>query len=863
MKNKTFHATALSLLTLALASCGASTSSSTPSSKEESSVPAMSSSLSSEKSATSEEPSKEETTSLAPTTSSSETPTQSSEQSQEQTSEVSSEQSSEASSEQSSEASSEQSSEQSSESSPAQSSEQSSEASSEQSSEASSEKSSEASSEQSSEGSSTPATKVYKITFKNADGQVLKTYDVEEGDTPVYDGDTPTKAKEAKTVYIFDGWDKEIVAATKDETYTATFLAKKYNDEAQDYASLKVNGPTNELTEEFAYGADLSMVAEVEKHGGVYYNEDGIEEDVFQILARDGVNYARFRLWNDPKSSVDGAEYGGGNNDLATDIALAKRAKAAGMKVMIDFHYSDSWADPIRYQAPKAWKDKSANEIPGLVEDFTKDSLQAFKDAGVTVDSVQIGNESNSGIAGVTRIDSNYTAIYASGIAGAKSVFPSIKTIVHLTQTSNNYNSANTVLGALKSANVDYDIVGVSYYSYYHGSQANYFSFLQSAVTNYGKPVICAETSYGFTDDWVENVTHNAYWSPNNEIPGGYATGAQGQASLVSDIVDGLSKISGKNGIGVFYWQPDWLPVAGAIGTSKAAQYYIQNGVDGTAEQIAAKGYSDESVRANWCNQALFSYTGKALPSASVYKHIQDKDREVTVEDAKLREDEFEVSFQYGVENVADKLPEKAVVETNIKQLREVAIAWDSADIAAITGVGTYTVDGVVNGNGGKKFNVTATVHATGNLLANGSFEDGNMNGWTISNADRTYCYETNDDAGLTNVDGSWHVKWWYGSTFSFTFSQKLTAVPAGTYELSGLVMAAGSYESLKLWYQIGTGEKIGMNIDIVGWNGGVMPKFFRSIEITEESDVTIGLTATNAAADSWGHCDKFSFSAQ
>ena len=126
---------------------------------------------------------------------------------------------------------------------------------------------------------------------------------------------------------------------------SSDYLGSRTNSESLPTTGYIVNGTKNALSADFAYGADLSSVAEVEENGGVFYNESGVEQDVFKILANDGVNYARFRLWEDPKSA-DGVSYGGGHNDLKTDLALAKRAKLAGMKVCLDFHLSDFWTDP-------------------------------------------------------------------------------------------------------------------------------------------------------------------------------------------------------------------------------------------------------------------------------------------------------------------------------------------------------------------------------------------------------------------------------------------------------------------------------------------------------------------------------------
>ena len=155
--------------------------------------------------------------------------------------------------------------------------------------------------------------------------------------------------------------------------------------------------PVAGISDDFIRGMDASAVLSVEKSGAKYYGYDGKEQDVFETLAESGVNYIRLRVWNDPYDE-NGNGYGGGDNDVATAIELGKRATQYGMKVNIDFHYSDFWADPKRQHAPKAWEGMSADEKADALYDFTKESLTQILDAGVDVGMVQVGNEINNEI---------------------------------------------------------------------------------------------------------------------------------------------------------------------------------------------------------------------------------------------------------------------------------------------------------------------------------------------------------------------------------------------------------------------------------------------------------------------------------
>ena len=153
-----------------------------------------------------------------------------------------------------------------------------------------------------------------------------------------------------------------------------------------------------ELSDNFIRGMDVSSILAEEKSGVKYCNAVGEEQDVFQTMAEAGINYARIRVWNDPFDK-DGNGYGGGNNDVATAIALGKRATEQGMKVCIDFHYSDFWADPKKQMVPKAWEGMTMEEKSAALYDFTKDSLTQMLYACVYVCFFQVGNETNYGMA--------------------------------------------------------------------------------------------------------------------------------------------------------------------------------------------------------------------------------------------------------------------------------------------------------------------------------------------------------------------------------------------------------------------------------------------------------------------------------
>jgi arabinogalactan endo-1,4-beta-galactosidase len=262
--------------------------------------------------------------------------------------------------------------------------------------------------------------------------------------------------------------------------------AERVSDSAKAQISVE---PVQGLSEDFMRGVDISMVAEIEKLGGAYYDENGKSADVFQILKKHGVNWVRLRLWNNPVNdynvveggvtiSKKGDPVGGGNNSIDVDIALAKRAKKAGLKILLDFHYSDFWADPEKQKKPQEWKNLSGDALCEAVEDFTKTTLQKFYKAGVCPDMVQIGNETNNGmlwpdgkINPVTKTDVDIGGMdgfikllksASRGVRTAGTWGTDIKIIIHLADGGKNA-LYRTIFDAVTAAQVDFNIIGLSF----------------------------------------------------------------------------------------------------------------------------------------------------------------------------------------------------------------------------------------------------------------------------------------------------------------------------------------------------------------------------------------------------------------
>jgi arabinogalactan endo-1,4-beta-galactosidase len=372
--------------------------------------------------------------------------------------------------------------------------------------------------------------------------------------------------------------------------------------------------------EDFIMGVDISSIVEVMNRGGKFYDAHGIRTSVYKLLVDNGVNYVRIRLWNDPLSPT-GIPYGGGNNDLEVAKLIGHRAKLFGMKILLNFHYSDFWADPGKQIIPKDWANlTSASEIADALYHFTYDAMDEMEQYGAKVDMVQIGNEIAPGmmtqgtndyetintatpnrynlsqdISGSTSNINNLIMYLNAGLEAARDQNPDVLTMIHIDRGGNN-SFYRTFYDRLEQYHVEYDIIGMSYYVFYHGPIENFQHNINDIASRYQKKVVVAEASYAFTAQPIANTAHiltNSYYN--------YPLTPQGQTDVLRDTIEIIANVSDERGLGIFYWEPAWLPVAGA-------------------------GWAGPASPGTWANQALFSYQGIALPSLALFKSLIPND---------------------------------------------------------------------------------------------------------------------------------------------------------------------------------------------------------------------------------------------
>lgn len=341
-------------------------------------------------------------------------------------------------------------------------------------------------------------------------------------------------------------------------------------------------GSTSEALSMTMLGADVSTAQRALELGASYYDANNVKRDPLDILKGIGVNYVRLRIWNNPVS---------GYNNKTKVLAYAKTVKSKGLKLLIDFHYSDTWADPGVQSKPAAWNGHNISQLQTDVHSYTLDVMNALKAQGTTPDAVQIGNEINTGMlwneGKVSNNDfTNLSLLLKSGYNAVKAANSGTQVFIH-TANANSMSAARWFYDGIKAKGVSWDVTALSYYCFWHGSLANLTSVVADMKSRYGKPVVVVETAYPFTaanaDGTGNAVTGTAPCS-------GYPATWAGQASQFT-AVQNAARSGGA--VGVFYWEPTWYAVSG-------------NGWDPTNINGSGNG---------WDSLAIFDWTGHVNPN--------------------------------------------------------------------------------------------------------------------------------------------------------------------------------------------------------------------------------------------------------
>lgn len=610
----------------------------------------------------------------------------------------------------------------------------------------------------------------------------------------------------------------------------------------------------------FIKGVDIASYVSLMDSFVSFKDWDGAtlsQAQFFQLLKDSGVNYVRVRVWNDPYNA-SGKGYGGGNNDVTKAITMGRLATEAGLKVLVDFHYSDFWADPGKQKAPKAWSGYTVTQKAEAISQFTGNALTQMLEAGVNVGMVQIGNETNNGIAGETNW-TNMCTLFNAGSSAVRSAADAkgkeILVALHFTNPETTGRYAGYA-STLNTNSVDYDVFATSYYPFWHGSLTNLTSVLSNVASTYGKKVMVAETSYAYTyDDGDGHDNTIEAGKAGIDLP--YPVSVQGQATAVRNVIQAVANV-GENGIGVFYWEPAWIPVAVYDETAaNASAVLAANKIkwetfgSGWASSYAGE-YDAEDAGAwyggsSWDNQAMFDFYGNPLESLKVFDYVgTGANTPLAVEEISASR----VSVEVG--NTVT-LPAAVTVTYNTGTKESVAVTWNQTELSqAITaGIGTYTIHGTLQG-----FDATAVctlIILPPNLILNPGFESSDMTMWSIS---ANYVTRKNDTNNVRN--GSYCLHFYAASALDYTVEQTISNLPAGYYTYGTYVQGgdAGDNAKIKIYAAAG-GKEETAEVTLSGWQNWKNPAV-ENILITENGgSITIGVSV-KAAAGAWGSWEDF-----
>ena len=607
------------------------------------------------------------------------------------------------------------------------------------------------------------------------------------------------------------------------------------------------------LPEDFIFGMDVSSVLAEEASGVKYYDFHGNETDLFTLLAACGINTIRVRVWVDPYDD-QGRGFGGGNCDTAVAVEIGKRAAAAGQRLIVDFHYSDFWADPGKQMAPRSWKDMEIEEKTEAVYRYTKDCLTQLNEAGVDVCMVQTGNETNGALCG-EKTWMNIAFLMDAGARATREVFPDALIALHFANPEN-ADSYRTYAKKMdyyeKNGLIHYDVFATSYYPYWHGTLGNLSRILTEIAETYGKKVMVMETSYAWTEEDTD-FSGNTIGSGSG-IVRDYPFTVQGQANSIRNITDTVVNRT-PSGIGVVYWEGAWITV-GTESREKNQVLWEEFG-SGWASSHAAvydpkdagKYYGGSAVD----NQAFFDAQGRPLESLKVFRLMREGNEIEPVPDT-LEEAEVLCDL-----NAPLELPETVDAILTDNSHRPVPVAWNL----------TEEQDRIMHSSGPKQYEITGLADGREtrcrvsmvefNYLQDYSFEEGGS-AWVftdLSKADELYVEEKKTDS----LTGSKHAHFWSAAKDSveFTLEQPVPDLPEGRYRFSVSVMGGDCGETDIYAYVKINGETVARSeqIPLTGynnWNVGVVPE----IDPPAGSEVTVGIyvKCSGEGNGAWGKID-------
>ena len=331
---------------------------------------------------------------------------------------------------------------------------------------------------------------------------------------------------------------------------------------------------------QFINGVDISMLKQVEENGGLFY-ENGNQIDPIQIFKDKGINTARIKIWHTPSLNY---------NNLESVLEIADRASSVGLDLFLDFHYSDTWADPSSQTKPSAWVDLNFETLCDSLEQYSHHVITKLKNQNTLPKYVQIGNETDCGLLwpdGYVCDESNNDSqwnklrdLFMHAIEGINSALDTQDTLKIISHVSS---GGNWFFNNLIGQGVDIDILSISYYPMWHGTLSDLNQNMDELGNEFQKPVLIVETAYPFTLQWNDNT--NNILGLETQLLEDYEASEEGQFTFLHDLITLVDE--NDYGLGICYWAPDWI--------------------------------STNQFGSPWENQALFDFDGELLDAISVF----------------------------------------------------------------------------------------------------------------------------------------------------------------------------------------------------------------------------------------------------
>lgn len=329
-------------------------------------------------------------------------------------------------------------------------------------------------------------------------------------------------------------------------------------------------------------GADVSSLPEVTDQGGQFKTANGQSIHLMDMIKASGGTTVRLKLWNNPAN---------GYNNLARVVSMAKEAKARDLKILLDFHYSDTWADPGNQQIPAAWQGMDFRQLKAAVQTFSRESVEALVAAGAAPDIVQIGNEISNGMLwphgqlyGGANSFEQFTELLKAGISGTKQAHPTAQIMLHIDKGGDNGGSV-WFYDKMTTYGVPYDLIGLSYYPWWHGSLSAFQNNVNDLAGRYNKDLVLVETAYPWTMDMTGRPWPHVKGDTSGLIDGMPAT-PEGQSAFLASVRSIVENAPNGRGAGVLYWEPGWLTTG--------------------------------TLQSPWDNLNLVDYSGRELPGMRV-----------------------------------------------------------------------------------------------------------------------------------------------------------------------------------------------------------------------------------------------------